>query len=525
MPIMMHEQYTRPFFDKWQPLIDSLPGNTNGLTTKAYLHNWAEMAKGKHNIGAVSDVVDRTINQVENSIGKSITNPDFLGRLAGRVGMNIYRGTLGFALDTATTNMFQVLNTFAETGRVTKGIYHQLASSDVNRLIREVPKDVGILKEMSYHIFEGGERAGVGFNKWLADKLKISEERLDKLDDAVTKAAFAPMQFTENVLRGTAFAAAVDEAVAMGLDHQTSLRLGIGRQSQIMPNLRLTEAHVEALAKVAKTQFAYEKEFQSPYTQGSLLRLSTIFWSYPTKQLQFLSNGLARAMHDTYMHRDYESASRMTRYLALTGLFVGGVWLGSKVGVNLANAFGSGLFPRTAPLVLQPFANMYQMVSGREPLKDKQWTETWKNLVYMLGVPGARYGGKLYDAIDSATKGYEADNYGRKLYNTTGWGEFGRAFGIEAGQLYNNRQIARTLFENGAKMHEERLNAISAYVNKGDQSLLNKYNERWGTKYPGAAITGDDVVNWARNAQKSLPERLGTKGMRRVEQEAYGYQP
>jgi hypothetical protein len=515
MPVLQDKIHTEPFAERWKPLIHSLPGNISGYGVKAYLWKWMQQVRGSAERGGVSRIVDEMIESVENRVGRQLADPEFLNRLASRTGLAIYQSTLGFALDTAVINMTQHINTFAETGRVTSGLYRYLLSSDGKAALAALPKDVGIMEEMSYHLLRGERVKGIG------------PEALRAWDEFATRYSMSTMRFSENVLRGTAFLAGLEEAAAMGLDAQTAVRLGLGRASQIVPKLELTKAQLHALDKVARTQFAYEAEFQSPYVQGPLLKLSTIFWSFPTKQVQFMANGIARSWHSYLTSRDIESRARMMRYTALLGAMITLPIAGKYAGINLEYVFGSGLFPRLATLPIQTAMGVYNLTLGRRPLTPEEWDRLWKNVMYMMGAPGSRYGEKLYESAENAARGYGLDVEGKRTFDTTPLGEAVRLLGFEVGEAYNQRQMYRTMIEQEGIRNSERDYAMLQARNSGytDLSRVEKYNAKWGAIDTSYMITGADLARDARESAKPLVERRTSKGIRREVQEEYGYQP
>jgi hypothetical protein len=531
MPAIMGHIYTEPLVDKWKPVIDSLPGNATGVTTKAYLTKWLALTQGSSERSGLSLAFDGLTSKVENSWGKALSDPDFLGRLATRTGLATYQSTLGLALDTSVVNQFQHLNTWAAGGRIAKGVAGYLARSDISKLYREMPEGVGILEEMAYHQLQGSELGGVGLPKVL-ERFGISQDTLKRWDAWITPKVMHPMHVSENILRGTAMLAGLEDAATMGLDMQTALRLGVGRASQVVPNLSLTAGHLHALDLVAQTQFAYEKVFQSPYLQGPLTKLSTIFWSYPTKQLQFLSNGMGQAIADTVRQPGYSEISRLARYTGLLGLFTLGPWAGVKVGLNLDNIFGSGLFPQLVSIPLQVAGTMYQAVLGRQPVAPKDMQQMWKNLVYMLGVPGGRYTGKAWDAANASADGYERSALGQRTFDTSTFGEMTRMLGLEYGRSYEQRAMARTIMETEVKLNSEKQTAMGKAIYgslmtgfQPDLSAVEKFNEKWGTMYPGTQITGDELAHFAQQGAKSSVERLGSPTLRQGIKNEYGYQP
>jgi hypothetical protein len=524
LPVILDKLYTKPWEAKWRPLWESLPGGSYGpvtkFTTRAYLQNWWTHARGGAERSGISEAVDGLIEQVEEKLAVSLTNPDWLGNLAKAAGRNVYASTLGAALDSGTLNLFQNLNTWAETGRVTRGMMARMMSSDRQALVSQVPGGVGILEEMAWHTMHktGDELAkmwGLPRDRFLAFQSKVQE------------LAMSPMHIAEFINRGVAFNAGLDEALAMGLDAQTAMYMGFARQSRVIPSLHLSPAMQHALGVVARTQFGYQPVMQSPYMQGPLMKASTLFWSYPTKQFQFLSNGIARSLYATFTgDSKLENFTRSIRYSLLTGMYLAGPTAAVAIGVNLENAFSpNSILPKAATPTLQPLMTMYNMILGRDPISQRDWDQMWKNFIHMIGIPGYRFGKKSMEVYQNLERGHSVNAYGKKMYEVTPWGEYTRLFGFEAGRTFQERMIVRKDIENGILMRQERENAISAAVTKGDVSGVERFNKRWGGYGPSTAITGEDLANWARGASMTAIQRRRTSDTIQGTMQEYGYTP
>ena len=518
LPMLLDEAYTKPWETRWKPVWDLMPGNIDGLSTKAYLTKWWNMSKGASERSNITVAFDDVVRRIEDYRGTRLADPGFLDRLARRMGQNVYASTLGFALDTATMNLMQGLNNWAATGRVTRGISQRLMSSDFQRIMRETPGGAMLMEEFSFHQLG---KSGAEIEKMWG--MPIGKFR--ELDHAVTQWAMHPMHVAENVNRAVGFWAGMDEALAMGLDSQTATYLGFKKASNVVDNLRLSQAQQHALMTVAKAQFGYGIEFQSPYVSNPLAKVSTLFWSFPTKQLQFLANGIGENTYSV-LKGTSEERSRLLRYSALTGLFLAGPILGQQLGINLENAFSpQSLFPRLATPFIQSGITMYNMILGRDPISNRDRDSMWRNVMHMLGVPGKRYGEKIIEVGGNIVRGYGENKLGQRMYDTTTYGELSRLFGIEYGRTYKERVIARKDYEYRMIMQPQRQEALAAAA-KGDMRKLEAFNQEWGSYAPGIALTGQDVAIWARKAAMPAPQRAANPRFRRgVEEHLYGSTP
>jgi hypothetical protein len=207
-------------------------------------------------------------------------------------------------------------------------------------------------------------------------------------------------------------------------------------------------------------------------------------------------------------------------------MYLAGPTAAVAIGVNLENAFSpNSILPKAATPTLQPLMTMYNMILGRDPISQRDWDQMWKNFIHMIGIPGYRFGKKSMEVYQNLERGHSVNAYGKKMYEVTPWGEYTRLFGFEAGRTFQERMIVRKDIENGILMRQERENAISAAVTKGDVSGVERFNKRWGGYGPSTAITGEDLANWARGASMTAIQRRRTSDTIQGTMQEYGYTP
>jgi len=375
-----------------------------------------------------------------------------------------------------------------------------------------MPEGIGLLHEFARFTTEGGGTEGIG------------PEKFRKFDQALTRISLSPMNVTENILRGWTLLSGLEEAAQMGLDHQQAIQMGLARASRVVPNLALTEAQVHAMERVAQTQFGYSKAASSPYLRGPFFTMSTMFWSYPTKLGQMLSNMAADGTLNTWRDPSIGNMGVLLRYLATIGLFVGGGVGLQQLGIDATNVFGvKGLLPQGMSPPLQLASNAYSMaVSDRQMNRaeiDRAWLTAWG----VAGVPQVRYGRKLVDVAESLQRGYRLtpDGVGQS-FQTTPLGEFTRAFGFDSGPAVNQKLVAKRILKLEFDRRMERENALAEFLNSDGQKFarIEEYNKRWPEP-----ISADDIANAARLRATPLVERTGTIPIRIQAREEYGYQP
>jgi hypothetical protein len=528
LPHVMDNLYAKPFFERWDPLVQSLPQG-NAWSTRGYLERYLNRLRGSRESNAIDNWVDNKIRFIEEQMGIAIADPHLADRLATQASQYIYRSTVGLAGDTALTNTMQTFNAWAESGNLSGAMKKFFASPEAKKAYAEIKAleksgaDIGILHEMQHYMHQfqgdsfGGSTEGVGpewFRKW---------------DKALTFYTMKPMAWTENLNRGITLVSALEAAKKQGLDFNHALLMGYSRASRIHQPLRLSEAAQKALLDVQKVQFGYGAASQAPYLQNPLVKLLTLFHSYPTKQLQLISNNMGwewnKMVRDHGMMAVFHPTGAFMRYTALAGLTVGIGMALRAVGAE-PGSLGSFL-PQLVGVTLKPIMLLYNMWQGHERVTGRQWADATKNLVYHMGVPGQRYWHeklgfhplsapvqKVFNPseldrgwltnpegiVASMQRGFTVNFKGQRMYDTD-WSELTRLTGVTWGRAAEQRAFAREAFRMDAEWKEEQEYVLSRFLKTQNEDLIMEFNEKWAPLHPEFALTPDDIATYLHSAQ------------------------
>lgn len=500
VPIALKKLHVDPLIERWGPIANALPKGFGPASEGSYLQKMLGQIRGAE-VFTSDQWVDGIVRSLENTLGRALADPKLLSRIAARGSAWTYRGSLG--VDSAMLNATQTLNTWAQGGSsgFLRGLGRYLAGDAKSR------PEVGLLREFGDMFTKGEfaiERAGSGLGRKLAD-----------VDDKITRVVLSPMTLAENVNRGVAFLSGLEDAAARGLSLTDGLKVGLSSASKVVPNLELSRGVMNAIHQVGLTQFGMTAPFRSPYLAGPLARLSTMYLSYPLRQSQFLVNGMSDSIRDAAKQPGMESASRLLRFTALTGLMAGAPYLAWQAGADLNAAFGlpNSLFRRSFAGPLGIAVHMFHAASGAnrgEPLRQENIDRAWKDALNIF-IPGQRYYLKgLPERIEAGQTGFRVDELGRQTYRTTPYGEFMKAIGLDEGQAYKERVLVQTIRKQNIMRIDERRAALNAAL-EGDFKAAEKYNE----KYPEAPLTNGDLQQEMKLRQTPLVERIGPTFLRR----------
>ena len=477
VPTMEHKASFDPVMAAVRPLIESLPGANVPLSERWYLNNYIERTVLRKP-SSTERVVSTLVNKTNEMLGKQLLNPDILNQAIGAWRRGVYRGALG--IDSAFINLTQSLNTWAEYGRIP--ILRTIAKRG------EIPDVPGITREFAFSVGE--------------DVAAFSTGKLQQIDQALTRIVLSPMRMTEFINRGLAFHAGLEDAMRRGLNFTEAVKVGMGSTSQVVPNLELTAAQLEGLKGMLKTQFGYTPELASPLLQNPLARISTLFLSYPTRQLQFLANGITDAIST-------RASGKAARYLALTGFTFGAPLLFSQAGVDVRNTWGKGFVSLGLP-AFKLVGSAYNAVLGSSPYSKEQARSDFSNAIGTMFVPQFRYGSKVERVYSNIQRGYAVDALGRNIYSTTPAGEMLRLIGVGPEDTFKQREQVRAIRSLAEEYRFDKEQAIAKLL-AGDGKLAQSFMGKWGRP-----ITASEIMKFAetqrmdpkQRAMRSLPQEL-----------------
>ncbi len=212
-----------------------------------------------------------------------------------------------------------------------------------------------------------------------------------------------------------AILAALETAGKRGADFQGALRMGLKSISTMVPDMEVPTAMWDAYWQVMKTQYGYSKWHKNPLERSPLAKLSTVFWSYPEKTFQMVSNGL----RDSYLTGD---AAKFTRYLLYMGFQLSIAEAMLKLGLDVGSIFGVGILPVKMTIggpIWDLLKNSYTATFGEKPEDREKGFKDFGNAIGNLIVPQFRYGKKVLDSMTSIQDGFRTrGNRNEKVMET-----------------------------------------------------------------------------------------------------------
>lgn len=499
IPAAVKRIHYDPLIKRWNAFLEQLPGPDLPLTEKRYIRSFLEgRLLGKPT--ATDQMIEYVSDRINLALGKPLTNIDQLQAAVTLFRSGFYRGALG--IDSALTNATQVLNNWAQHGKVIGPIFkHAQAFSDLKA--RGI---IGQFTDMALEDFPTRERSA------LLDKIL-------RWDQTATRVALAPHSMTEMMNRGAAFAIGMEEAAARGMSPKEMLVSSYTRGTGIVPPLMLSEQVQHAVFRVIpQTQFGMTPTQMAPALRGVLGRISSILVTYPTQQAAFEIRGLVQGVKGVRAHMAGKSlsdgfadavaagdAGRLARFLTLTGLFTTLPYIMYEVfGYGVNDTWG---MKSVLDLTMNPFWKMirngYAAITGytladRDQAR-KELTEFYKT----LAIPQYRWGKKAVDVVHNIERGYALDSKARYLYNSTPWGELMRLAGVKPPDRAQAEHLAKRLMMDAYEHRRDKRGAIDAIL-EGDLGAAQSFSKRWNE-----AIQPEDLIRVQQERMRPVPQQFG----------------
>jgi hypothetical protein len=238
--------------------------------------------------------------------------------------------------------------------------------------------------------------------------------------DTMTNLALSPLHAIVNFNRGVAFLASLESQAKAGVPFREGLRYGLADNVRLTPDREVPFNVYRAWMDVGKTQFHFGKDFQAPIYNNNLARMSTFFWTYPTRMAQFFSRGIREAGLMGDEAKFFRYVTQLGMQLSLLPLAMG------AAGMTVGHVLGpAGIVP--FKLVSYPWEvlkNVYNTTMGNATDKRKAWDDL-KDEAMIFAIPGyAGWFKRAQRAIDSATAGVKETKGGFAVEETNGWREF-----------------------------------------------------------------------------------------------------
>jgi hypothetical protein len=295
--------------------------------------------------------------------------------------------------------------------------------------------------------------------------LGLGRKSVTRALDTMTDLVLSPLHAIVNFNRGVALLASMEAQAKSGLPFREGLRQGLSDSVHLTPDREVPFQVYKAWMDVGKTQFNFGKDFQAPIFNNNLARMSTFFWTYPTRMAQFFSRGIREAglMGDE---------AKFFRYVSFLGMQMTALPLALGVaGVTIGHVLGpAGIVPfKFVSYPWEVLKNVYNATTGNATDKRKAWDDL-KDEAMIFSIPGyAGWYKRAATAMDNASGGVKRTKAGYAVEETNGWREFMGFMGIpstrgkQAYELASEARVAGEEYQvQKAKFTEMGLQAINA---------------------------------------------------------------
>jgi hypothetical protein len=494
-----------PLLKEIAPVINKMPGAGAPGTERTVIEEFvSRLVSGTPN--AYTTMLNNVTSETARSLGLPFMDPGALSKMITLYRGREYGGLI--TISTAMKHLNKVINVMAENGKYTASAMQKLPHEILNQargIEGAMPNIPGVMGKV-LPIEEAVMRTrGTGIL-----------DRAIRISNTINAYMFTPMQMVESGLRHLSANAAFDEGLKKGLDFKSALRLSMGRASAVMPELSITEAQMSAMRNVLKTDFGYDVAHMPALWSNPLARISTIFMSYPTKELEFLSKGISNSLNGyfsvgqtagTAMAMESFEGAKLFRYAMASGLLFSLPSLFAKyLGIDASRFFGEHMFQFALPFY-QRIGNMYNSIAGDDPITREHAKSAFVESVNSLVVPQYRQGKMFNDAVRSYQRGYTTDQAGHRIADSSFMGELGRVLGLPP-QSYNEpKYVAAEWKKIAHEYNRERTYATSEFIRTGQMDEVQRWESKWGKK-----IESKDLAH-AVEISNMPPEKRAQVGM------------
>lgn len=473
-----------PILKEVKPVIDKLPGAGVPGSQRTLIEEYiSKVATRSPN--AYQQMLNNVFNETGRNLGLPFADENTLSKIITFYRGREYGGLIG--IDTAFRHMNKVINVMAENGMFVANALKKLPYEIYARASDYVRP--GSIRHSSMPKLPGVMGQVLPLEEqMISQKGKAFMDRAINVSNMINTTMFTPMMMVENGLRSLSALSALDEGLARGLDYKKVMRLAMGRASSIMPEVGLTEAQMHAMRNVLRTDFGYTSSAMPTLWSNPLARVSSLFLSYPSKEIEFLAKGIGSGINGylsvgqtagTAAGMQAFEGSQLFRYLIATGMLFGLPAVTAKyMGIDSTRFFGSHMFEFSMPFY-QRIMNAYNALAGDDPITRDQARTALIDSVNSLVVPQYRMGKKFLDTYESLDRGYKVDQAGHKIATATPIGELYTYMGLRPVEYTNPKIIANEWREIAHDYNRERTYATSEFIRTGRMDEIQKWEKKW----------------------------------------------
>jgi len=508
-----------------RPVINQLAFATKPGSVRHYLENYVKKLVYP-DTGFLDSKWNSLVGYINSQVLQADILPYFMPRKAAAVyGKALYRGSLG--PDTAIRNLTQTLHTWANSGTLPAltGIRDYLYGASMEKvgkigLGKGAPEKFRDFKK-NYDVVD--EFLGMHLDKYY----KSSPDAWDRVKWAgnlVTKVALFPMHLTENINKGIAYMAGLQEGIDKGLDFTTANLIGMSKASKFQNfNLQMSEAQWFGMNKMMESQYGYTTTHTSPYLQSVGMKFFTPFWSFPIKTFQFLSNGIKESFIA-------EDNARLVRFIALGGFMATApAVLAEMFGIDASAIWGKGALPfQIYPAWLKGMSDVYTSLGGKDAshLDQERAQRAAKDIIGMFTVPEWRWGKKVVKNIEDLQRGYETWGPGEHPFNSINIGSvLAKLTGWPLYETKEARDMLKDLRDEEMKVYDKHqyVKKIADVMEKGKPNSMDearKIIEEASAE--GLRIRPQDIMSYRRMKQIDIYTYKLTRGQKAIRTGVWG---
>ena len=438
-----HVATTNDFLAQVRPIIKSFPNRNTPGTIGNLMEKYV-----RHNMLGGDTLADKAISTlvktINDTIGKNY-DADKTTRMVregvGELKTAVAAGVLGPA--TATMNLFQGVHELVDTGRwpILRSLRVALSESAKSGALSHIDYLKGKAGEIrgksipegfegAWDLLNTSGRGGAGLGEDLrgipleeAARIRKQQEmmkgipsKFKKIHGWMQRMALSPLTFTENMNKAGHIMAALETGAKEGLTFRESLSKGFGKLAgEFDMGKDISQKQWDAYLKMLGGQYGAGAPHTSPYLRGPLASISSIFWSYPLKTLQFIHTGLT----DSVLKGD---SAKFTRYLAYIGAQATLASAVAYLGGDVAHIFGMGILPSNAlSMPWQMLKNAYTSAAGTNEQDRSKAQDDLMGALATISIPGYKgWGERTYKMFKNMEQGGRVTTKGEyKLVSTS----------------------------------------------------------------------------------------------------------
>ena len=270
--------------------------------------------------------------------------------------------------------------------------------------------------------FEGATGETRSLGERLAKKATIPR-KMYTLYDWIGEKGLGLFTMMEHFNKGFGLLFNINRMKAKGASWDEAVQVGIHNASTNVSTMYVPKPIHDAYREMLNQNIGYSQEHRSMVLGlNPLMRLSTIFFSYPGDMARFLYQGTKDGWHKGRQYGEWGQLARFSAYLGFQ-LSIASA-LGSTLGIDVGSTFGVGLLPVKALSV--PWEILYNSYKGIDPMQyvgKPQFQEDERqkalsgltNALGILFVPQYRWGSQQIKNLQSLNDGFKENIQGRDV--------------------------------------------------------------------------------------------------------------